>query len=119
MSTTVSPPLDRQVCLGRQTVLSRATGADISPELLRRSLFREVNERICGVASAFTVLSDRYDLFCECGRADCVERLVVPAEIYARARDDGRIYLVRPGHEFSQEDQVLDHRRAYSVVLAA
>jgi hypothetical protein len=87
--------------------------------LLRRSLFREVNERICGVTSGFTVLSDRYDLFCECGRADCLERLVVPAEIYARARHDGRIYLVRPGHESSQEDQVLEIRRAYSVVFAA
>ena len=87
--------------------------------MLRRTLFREVNERICGVASGFAVLSDRYDLFCECGRADCVERLVVPADIYARARNDGRIYLVRPGHEFSQDDQVLDHRRAYSVVFAA
>ena len=43
----------------------------------------------------------------------------MPAEIYARARHDVRIYLVRPGHEFSQGDEVLDTSSAYSLVFAA
>jgi hypothetical protein len=78
-----------------------------------------VNERIRRVCASFAVENESYGVFCECGRRDCVERLVVPTEIYERARDDARIYLVRPGHEEEYGDRVLDSHAAFSVVLAA
>ena len=90
----------------------------IPQDTQRRSLFREVNERIRGIAAGFAVAGESYDVFCECGRRDCVERLSVPAEVYDRIRGDARIYLVRPGHEELVEGHVLDSADAYSVVLA-
>ena len=83
----------------------------------RRSLFREVNEGIRGISAGFAVTGESYDVFCECGRRDCVERLAVPAEVYNRIRRDARIYLVRSGHEALLDGHVLNSTGAYSVVL--
>jgi predicted NBD/HSP70 family sugar kinase len=84
----------------------------------RRSLFREVNERIRGITESFAVADESYDVFCECGRRGCVERLAVPTAVYDRIRGDARIYLVRSGHEALLGGHVLDAADAYSVVLA-
>jgi hypothetical protein len=78
-----------------------------------------VNERIRGVAAGFTVVGESYDVFCECGRRDCVERLAVPTEVFDRIRGDARIYLVRSGHEDLLGGHVLNSTGAYSVVLAS
>ena len=51
----------------------------------------------------FAVADDSYEVFCECSRPGCVERLAVPAEVYDRIRSDARIYLVRSGHEVRGE----------------
>jgi hypothetical protein len=118
-SATVSPNSTDRSVFTRQTGLFRGTGATISPELQRRSLFQEVNERISVVIAGFVVRDDRYQLFCECGRFDCVERVEVPTEIYDHARHDGRIYLVRPGHEASGDDRLLAANAGYCVVYAA
>jgi hypothetical protein len=109
--------LDRQVCL-----LARPTGllgldTTTPHDRQRRSLFREVNERIRGVAKNFTVADESYEVFCECGRPGCVERLAVPAEVYDRIRSDARVYLVRSGHEVLG-GHVLSSTAAYAVVLA-
>ena len=86
------------------------------PDGQRRNLFREVNERIRGVAEGFAVADESYEVFCECSRPGCVERLAVPAEVYDRIRRDSRIYLVRSGHELLG-GHVLDSTSAYAVVL--
>jgi hypothetical protein len=83
----------------------------------RRSLFREVNERIRGIAKNFTVEDESYEVFCECGRPGCVERLAVPSDVYDRIRGDARIYLVRSGHEVIG-GCVLNSTGAYAVVVA-
>ena len=77
-----------------------------------------MNERIRGITESFAVVDESYDVFCECGRRGCVERLAVPAEVYDRIRNDARIYLVRSGHEALIEGQVLNSAGAYTVVLA-
>ena len=78
-----------------------------------------MNERIRLVVAGFAVTSDRYELFCECGRLDCEERFEVPVEIYDHARRDARVYVVRPGHEYLQADRVLAANDAYSILVAA
>jgi hypothetical protein len=85
----------------------------------RRSLFREVNNRIRGISAGFAVTDESYDVFCECGRRGCVERLAVPSDVYDRIRNDARVYLVRSGHESPLDGHVLSSTLAYSVVLAA
>jgi hypothetical protein len=83
----------------------------------RRSLFREVNERIRGIAKNFAVADEAYEVFCECGRPGCIERLAVPADVYDRIRRDAHIYLVRSGHEVVG-GHVLKSTGAYAVVFA-
>jgi hypothetical protein len=78
-----------------------------------------VNERIRLVVAGFAVTSERYELFCECGRLDCEERFEVPVEIYDRACCDARVYVVRPGHEYLQADRVLAANDAYSIVFSS
>jgi diaminopimelate decarboxylase len=77
-----------------------------------------VNERIRGIAKGFAVSGESYDVFCECGRRDCVERLAVPTEVNDRIRGDARIYLVRSGHEALLDGHVLNSNGSYSLVLA-
>ena len=78
-----------------------------------------MNERIRTIAAGFAVVGDSYDIFCECGRLGCVERLAVPSEIYERVRGDTHIYLVRSGHETSSDGHVLNSTGAYSVVFSS
>ena len=76
-----------------------------------------MNERIRGLTENFAVADESYEVFCECGRPGCVERLAVPADVYDRIRRDARIYLVRSGHEVVG-GQVLNSAGAYAVVFA-
>jgi hypothetical protein len=78
------------------------------------SLFRNVNERIAesaqrteGAATAFV---------CECGDADCTERVEAPIDVYEEVRSDGTQFLLAPGHEDERIEQVVDERPRYEVV---
>ena len=109
---------DRQVCLLIDRQFFSHLENLVPQHTQRRSLFRELNERIRGISVGFAVTDESYDVFCECGRLDCDERVEVPTEIYERARGDGRLYVVRPGHEPAYADRVLAADAAYSVVVA-
>ena len=83
----------------------------------KRPLFREVNERIREVNSSFAPDTAHGEiLLCECGRADCAERLEVPLEVYEVVRSEGHRYLVAPGHEEPDADQVVAGAPGYLVV---
>jgi len=77
----------------------------VQDEWRRRSLFREVNERIRGIHVEFSVASDRLEVLCECGRADCLRRVEVPARVYETVRTTPG-YLVSRGHELPESDAV-------------
>ena len=54
-----------------------------APGLDRRfSFYRAVNERIREVNAAFAAFADKFEVFCECGAGDCLERVDVPAKVY-------------------------------------
>ena len=84
--------------------------------LERRSLLREVNERIRSLNAAFESVSARYDVFCECGSSDCLQRVEVPGHVYDDVRSDRHRFLVRPGHERPEHDRVLAEEWAYRVI---
>ena len=78
------------------------------------ALFREVNEQMRS-------LSDRSSgdgstgFVCECSRADCVERLQVPVDVYEEVRAHPRRFLVAPGHDRDFE-RVVERSAGYVVV---
>jgi hypothetical protein len=85
-------------------------------ELRKRSLFREVNERIRGINAEFDVLGESYEVLCECGLDGCVERVEVPARVFEEVRTDGARFLVTRGHEQPEHEHVLSHNGKYAIV---
>jgi hypothetical protein len=73
-----------------------------SNEARKRRFLQEVNERIRVVNASFAVTDGNVQLFCECGRDDCLELLLTPASVSAEARGTRRLFA-RPGHEHESE----------------
>ncbi|HZT06900.1 MAG TPA: hypothetical protein VFC51_07700 [Chloroflexota bacterium] len=82
-------------------------------------LFRNVNERIAGMAIDHAqALRDRRDVgfICECSNVDCTLRLrITPAE-YERVRTDPTQFVVGLGHELPEIEEVVFVGAAYQVV---
>jgi hypothetical protein len=83
---------------------------------LNEAVFREVNERIREVGKAFAVVEERLDLICECGQADCAERIQVPATEYERLRSVPTHFAIVPGHEISEVETLIERCAGYDVV---
>jgi hypothetical protein len=83
---------------------------------LNEAVFREVNERIENLAETFDLESEQLDLVCECGDADCVQRITMTHSEYERLRSDSHLFAVFPGHEQPDVDRVVDRLQGYHVV---
>ena len=83
---------------------------------LNEAVFREVNERIEQLAEAFDLKTEQLDLVCECGKADCVERISMTYQEYESLRSESHQFAVFPGHEFPDVERVIDRRKGYDVV---
>lgn len=83
---------------------------------LNEAVFREVNERIEGLAETFDLTSEPLDLVCECGEASCVERITMSYQEYERLRSDPHLFAVFPGHEVLDIERVVDRQKSYHVV---
>jgi hypothetical protein len=74
------------------------------------AVFRHINEQIEDLNRAFAEMTETMDVICECGNLSCAERLLVPIPEYERVRSDSALFLVVPGHEKPDvEDVVEDH----------
>jgi len=84
---------------------------------INEGVYREVNERLEELADK-TGFSDwgSLDLVCECGRADCAERIELSREAYEAVRADPTQFVVVPGHELPDVEHVVDRRGDYVVV---
>lgn len=81
------------------------------------ALFRHVNERISDLALSRDDSPEQPLAFiCECSRVGCTERVFVPLSVYAHARDDPTTFLVLPGHEDSDVEEVLVRLHEYEIV---
>ena len=83
---------------------------------LNEAVFREVNERIDDLADTFDLKSQQLDLVCECGDANCVQRITMTPAEYEQLRSDSHQFAVFPGHEYSDVESVVDRRKGYDVV---
>jgi hypothetical protein len=81
------------------------------------AVFREVNERIEGLQRDFSLTADEpLHVVCECDRLDCSVGLDVPVDVYERTRQDPARFLVAPGHEDGEVEEVLDSGGNYLIV---
>jgi hypothetical protein len=83
---------------------------------MNEAVFRDVNERIQDVASAFDLTTEPLDLICECGSAECVDRISVTRDEYEQMRADSRLFAVAPGHVAPDVEEVVEQRKGYDIV---
>ena len=77
------------------------------------SAFRSINERVEELSEEF---DSAPDFVCECDRPDCTEILRITVQTYERARQDGRRFLVKPGHERPAFERVIDQGESWLLV---
>lgn len=83
---------------------------------MNEAVFRDVNERIEDVATAFNLTSEPLDLICECGDAACVARISLKRNEYEQLRADSHLFAVAPGHVAPDVEEVVESRPGYDVV---
>jgi hypothetical protein len=83
---------------------------------MNEAVFRDVNERIQDVATAFDLTSEPLDLICECGDASCVARISLTRDDYEQLRSDPQLFAVAPGHVAPDVEEVVANRSGYDVV---
>lgn len=84
---------------------------------LNEAVFREVNEKIESLQSAFAVAENQpLNIVCECDRLACAEQIRVTVETYEKVRSDAALFFVRPGHEDDSVEDVIDTGGNYMIV---
>jgi hypothetical protein len=77
-------------------------------------LFREVNERIVELTEGWGAAT--LDLMCECGEKECMKRVEVTLGEYERIRQDPHRFIVLPGHELPDVEDVVERSDGHFVV---
>lgn len=77
---------------------------------LNESLGTSVHARLSGTESAVP------GFVCECGNSDCADIIQVDLSAYEEARKDPCLFLVHPGHEVPDVEDVVRHEQGYLVV---
>jgi hypothetical protein len=83
---------------------------------LNEAVFRDVNERIQDVVSAFNLTAEPLDLICECGDASCVARISLSRDEYEDIRADAHLFAVAPGHVAPGVEELVETRSGYDIV---
>src|SRR4051794_15355095 len=93
--------------------------ADERKERIARNeaAFRWLNEQLNdGPHAALRPEDDRPGFVCECGDAGCEAVLHAPLEKYEEVRSDTALFLVCPGHEIPDTEDVVERTEIYEVV---
>lgn len=79
---------------------------------LNEARFREINE-----SAQPQRVSDGFGRFvCECADRSCMTWVAVPPDEYAAVRENRRRFILAPGHEIQDVEQVVERREGYLVV---
>lgn len=80
-------------------------------------VFREVNEQIESLNRAMVAIGvQTMHVVCECGDLTCIEQLVVQVTDYERIRSEPTRFIVAPGHELPDVEEVVEKTEGYYVV---
>jgi len=80
------------------------------------ALHRSINERLEELNEPFAAITATFAVVCECGDASCVEQLTVGVNDYERIRSDPDAFIVHPGHDAPDVEEVVEARDEYVVV---
>lgn len=82
-------------------------------------MFRGLNERVARIAAT---QSDNdadghvYEFLCECSNADCTFRVSLTLQAYEVVRADPTQFVVAPGHELPEIEEVIVRATGYQIV---
>jgi hypothetical protein len=79
------------------------------------ALFREINEERQELSSG-GVSGERFDLLCECGAGGCSAPISVRFNDYELVRSHSAWFIVKPGHEIEDVEDVVQWHEAFNVV---
>jgi hypothetical protein len=79
-------------------------------------LFRAVNEQIVGMTEQFRAQLPDVDLVCECASASCTATIRIGMVEFSRVERAENAFLVRPGHEDDEIEDVVDRNGQFVVV---
>ena len=80
------------------------------------ALFRNVNERIEQINELFATVTDKFEVLCECADSGCVTQISIANDAYEQVRTDATLFIVAPGHEKSEIEDIVDTQSEYLVV---
>jgi hypothetical protein len=84
----------------------------------RRAAAAEINGRQVNEAIEPRRRAEGAAVFvCECGHLGCSETVEIPVVEYEEVRTDFDRFLVVPGHEIAEVDEVVERRRGYLIVV--
>lgn len=78
------------------------------------ALFREVNEEVARLEHRLE--GDEPLFVCECANEACVERVSVPLDAYEELRSHPRRFVLKPGHQQTDVERVVESTDGYVVV---
>ena len=79
--------------------------------------FRRINERIEAIAESHGSSDGHvYEFLCECSNADCTLRIPLSSTAYEWVRRDPAQFVVAPGHDLPEIEEVVFRTNAYQIV---
>lgn len=80
-----------------------------------QALFRDVNERVAKVAEEFVTYGP-LSFVCECSNTECGSQLELTHEEYERVRTVANWFLIRPGHDIRDIEEIVDSNERFAIV---
>lgn len=78
--------------------------------------FRALNERLRDASGTWEPGEGRLELVCECGDEDCALAIHLSAADYEQVRSEETQFIVVPGHERQQLEDVVGEHEGWVVV---
>lgn len=73
-------------------------------------IFRSVNERVRPLDQTWMTI------LCECGDKTCRDQVVIARSDYAGVREDSASFIVRPGHDIGETEDVIAKNLEFWIV---
>ena len=83
------------------------------------ALYRSINERIQDLNEGFGMITETMAVVCECGDIECTEQIELDIPTFERVRSDSAQFVVVPGHEIPDVEDVVERHETFYVLRKA
>jgi len=83
------------------------------------ALFRSVNEKVQELGESFATFTGTFVVVCECGSQSCIEHIELTLTEYEHVRQNPLRFVIKPGHEYADVEDVVEKADRYWVVEKA